>query len=222
LAEQRSLIIPLGLLAFEQACKTLLGWKRKGFEALGSQFRLSINMAPPQFSTPNFIEEVENVLQAWHASPEDICIEITETSLMENQALAARRIAILKQMGCSIAIDDFGTGYSSLAYLQQFDVDIIKIDRSITKNVATCKSAQKIAQAIIQLGHSLDIQIVAEGVETPAQLTTLQNYGCDAIQGFIAGKPVPASDAEMWLNNPVFPIDIPAKNKLAAEKCCNE
>jgi EAL domain-containing protein (putative c-di-GMP-specific phosphodiesterase class I) len=110
-------------------------------------------------------------------------------------------------MGISISIDDFGTGYSSLSYLQQFDVDIIKLDRSLVVNIVVTRSAQRIIDAVVRLGHDLDLEIVAEGVETLEQLHTLHDLDCDAVQGFLTGKPSADAVAQSWLDAPEeFPL----------------
>ncbi|MBN2644767.1 MAG: bifunctional diguanylate cyclase/phosphodiesterase [Desulfuromonadaceae bacterium] len=215
LAEQNSLMVPLGLLAFEISCEKLHQWVKSYISKFNSPFRLSVNMTPQQFATSDFVEGVKMTMEKWNISAHNICIEITETSLMADKELAVERIGLLKNMGCKIAIDDFGVGYSSLSYLQQFDVDIIKIDRSIIKDITTSDSSKKITEAVIKLGHALNIEVIAEGVETSEQLGKLYMLGCDEIQGYIAGKPVPDTSAELWLNNPMCPIDIPERRHKA-------
>ncbi len=207
LAEQRALIVPLGQIIFKRACETLAQWLKRYPAVQQGQVRLSVNMAPQQFVTENFIEEIELTLQQWHVPPEILCIEITETSLMEDPELAIQRIRALKGMGIGISIDDFGTGYSSLSYLQQFDVDIIKLDRSLVTNIAETHSAQRIIDAVVRLGHDLDLTIVAEGVETFEQLRELRMLDCDAIQGYLTGKPCAVEGVHDWLSAPEkFPL----------------
>jgi len=207
LAEKRAMIVPLGQIIFNRACETLSQWLKQYPVVQQGMIRLSVNMAPQQFITENFIEEIRNALQHWQLPPEILCIEITETSLMEEPELAIQRIRALKEMGISISIDDFGTGYSSLSYLQQFDVDIIKIDRSLVVNIVETHSAQRIIDAVVRLGHDLDLEIVAEGVETLEQLHTLHDLDCDAVQGFLTGKPSADAVAQSWLDAPEeFPL----------------
>lgn len=207
LAEKRAMIVPLGKIIFDRACETLSQWLQQYPVVERGMVRLSVNMAPQQFITENFIEEIKNTLQRWQLPPETLCFEITETSLMEEPELAIQRIHALKEMGISISIDDFGTGYSSLSYLQQFDVDIIKIDRSLVVNIVETRPAQRIIDAVVRLGHDLDLEIVAEGVETLEQLQTLRDLNCDAVQGFLTGRPSPDEVAQGWLSAPEkFPL----------------
>ncbi|MBN2644016.1 MAG: cache domain-containing protein [Desulfuromonadaceae bacterium] len=206
LAERRALIVPLGRIIFERACQTLAHWLEQ-YPAVGSMgLRLSVNMAPQQFVTEDFIDELSASLSRWRIPPSTLCIEITETSLMEDPQLAIERIQKLKRLGITISIDDFGTGYSSLAYLQQFDVDTIKLDRSMIRNITEQRSAEKISDAVIRLAHDLDLETVAEGVEELEQLQLLKQLNCDAIQGYLSGKPCSRHDAEEWLRNPAFPF----------------
>ena len=207
LAEKRAMIVPLGQIIFNRACETLSQWLERFPAVQQGMVRLSVNMAPQQFVTENFIEEIESTLQRWQLPPETLCIEITETSLMEEPELAIQRIRALKEKGIAISIDDFGTGYSSLSYLQQFDVDIIKLDRSLVVNIAETRSAQRIIDAVVRLGHDLDLTIVAEGVETFEQLKQLRELNCDAVQGFLTGKPSSGERVDNWLNAPEqFPL----------------
>jgi len=207
LAEQRALIVPLGQIIFKRACETLAQWHKRYPAVQQGTVRLSVNMAPQQFVTENFIEEIQTTLQQWQLPPDVLCIEITETSLMEDPELAIQRIRALKEMGITISIDDFGTGYSSLSYLQQFDVDIIKLDRSLVVDIAETHSAQRIIDAVVRLGHDLNLTIVAEGVETLEQLDQLRKLDCDAIQGFLTGKPCAVEGVHDWLSAPEkFPL----------------
>lgn len=198
-AEQRSLIIPLGKHIFELACKTLQQWITLDPLLIDEPIRLSVNMAPQQFMTDTFIRDIHLTLERYKIPASMLCVEITETSLMEDPDLAAQRIQALKEMGIMIAIDDFGTGYSSLAYLNQFDVDTIKIDRSLVKTISTDHSVAKISEAIIKLAHDLDLKVTAEGIEGHDQLNHLKRLGCDFIQGFLVGKPQSEAKAETLL-----------------------
>lgn len=198
-AEQRSLIIPLGKHIFELACQTLQRWIKLDPLLVNEPIRLSVNMAPQQFMTDTFIRDIHLALDRYDIPASMLCIEITETSLMEDPDLAAQRIQALKQMGIVIAIDDFGTGYSSLAYLNQFDVDTIKIDRSLVETISTDHSVAKISEAIIKLAHDLNLKVTAEGIEEHDQLNHLKQLGCDTIQGFLVGKPQSEKNAEALL-----------------------
>lgn len=199
LAEQCSLIIPLGKHIFSLACQTLQRWIKSDPLLIQEEIRLSVNMAPQQFMTDTFIDDIHTALDHYEVPASMLCIEITETSLMEDADLAAQRIQALKELGIVIAIDDFGTGYSSLAYLNQFDVDTVKIDRSLVDTISTDHSVAKISEAIIKLAHDLNLKVTAEGVECHDQLNHLKNLGCDNIQGFLVGKPQSESSASKLL-----------------------
>lgn len=208
LAEKKALIIPLGKIVFELACQTLAHWQQNHALQGDDTLRISVNMAPQQFITDTFLEDIQETLQRHNVAPQRICIEVTETSLMENPELAIERIQSLKALGIILAIDDFGTGYSSLAYLNQFDVDTVKIDRSLVNTIAENNAVAKISEAIIRLAHDLQLKVVAEGVETMEQLLYLQQLDCDFIQGFLVGKPATALQAEEYLQQRtlIFPL----------------
>ena len=198
-AEERSLIIPLGKHIFELACQTLQRWISLDRQLVDDPIRLSVNMAPQQFITDTFINDIHAALEHYDIPATMLCVEITETSLMEDPDLAAQRIQSLEELGIMIAIDDFGTGYSSLGYLNQFNVDNIKIDRSLVDTISTDHSVAKISEAIIRLAHDLDLNVTAEGIENHDQLNHLKKLGCDTIQGFLVGKPQIESEAQTLL-----------------------
>ncbi len=199
LAEQKGLIVHLGEIIFEAACTTMARWLSKYPQLRNDSLRLSVNMAPQQFITDGFIERTTNTLKRYGIPNNMLCIEITETSLMEDPALAIQRIRTLNELGIQISIDDFGTGYSSLSYLNQFEVNTVKIDRSLVMNIDSNKTVERISAAIINLAHDLNLHVVAEGIETIQQLDKLQQLGCDAIQGFLLGRPMPEAEAEKLL-----------------------
>lgn len=209
LAEEKGLIVRLGEIIFEAACSTMARWLKKYPQLLNEPLRLSVNMAPQQFITDGFIERTTKTLER-HGIPNNmLCIEITETSLMEEPELAIQRIRTLNELGIKISIDDFGTGYSSLSYLNQFDVHSVKIDRSLVMNIDKNKTVESISAAIINLAHDLNLHVVAEGIETVAQLDKLHQLGCDSIQGFLLGRPVAEAEAEKLLERRtlVWPVD---------------
>ena len=205
LAEQKGMIVSLGKIIFDRACQTLAHWLQLHPQLGGEPLRLSVNMAPQQFVTDQFIEEVLTTLEHYAVPPDMLCIEITETSLMDDPELAIQRIQSLKKIGITIAIDDFGTGYSSLSYLSQFEVDTVKIDRSLVKNIDQNHSVERISAAIISLAHDLNLQVIAEGIETEGQLQQLRQLNCDAIQGFLISKPLTAKNAEKLLKQRTLP-----------------
>lgn len=199
LAEQKGLIVRLGNIIFEAACTTIARWLTKYPQLINDSLRLSVNMAPQQFITAGFIERTTKTLERHGIPYKMLCIEITETSLMEDPELAIQRIRTLNELGIKISIDDFGTGYSSLSYLNQFDVHTIKIDRSLVMNIDSNKTVESISAAIINLAHDLDLHVVAEGIETVQQLDKLHELGCDSIQGYLLGRPMPEAEAEKLL-----------------------
>ena len=205
LAEQKGMIVSLGKIIFDRACQTLAHWLKLYPQLCNESLRLSVNMAPQQFVANQFIEDVQTTLERYTIPPNMLCIEITETSLMENPELAIQRIQSLKQMGITIAIDDFGTGYSSLSYLNQFEVDTVKIDRSLVKNIDQQHAVERISAAIISLSHDLNLQVTAEGIETEGQLQQLRQLNCDTIQGFLISKPLTAKNAEKLLKQRTLP-----------------
>ncbi|MCD6527248.1 MAG: EAL domain-containing protein [Desulfuromonas sp.] len=205
LAEQKGMIVTLGKIIFDRACETLARWLQLHPQLANEALRLSVNMAPQQFVTDQFTEEVQSALERYAIPPDMLCIEITETSLMENPELAIQRIQSLKKMGITIAIDDFGTGYSSLSYLSQFEVDTIKIDRSLVNTIDQEHTVKRIAAAIINLSHDLNLQVVAEGIETQEQLQQLRQLNCNAVQGFLIARPLRQQDAEKLLAQRTLP-----------------
>jgi diguanylate cyclase (GGDEF)-like protein/PAS domain S-box-containing protein len=196
LAEERAHIVPLGKIVLKQACRDLHQWTRDLPLLNESSFRISVNMAPQQLMTADLVESVAQDLAHHQINAEKICLEITETALMEDPSLATRHIIALQKMGISIAIDDFGTGYSSLSYLNQFNVNTIKLDRSLVKGIDEPGTAKKVSAAVIRLAHDLQLKVVAEGVETTSQLDVVNDLGCDYIQGFLTGRPIAAAD--LW------------------------
>ena len=143
----------------------------------------------------NFIEEIQAVLEQSLLPPKNVEIEITESIMIESAEKARQCIDKIRSMGMKVAIDDFGTGYSSLSYLNKFPVNILKIDKSFIDQIDSSESSQKYIEAIISIGHILNLEVVSEGVETDGQLEKLKSIGCDYIQGYIWGKPMPPDDA---------------------------
>ena len=181
-AEASGKIIPLGRWVVAEACRLLRGLEGR---------RVSINVSPLQFRHPGFVTGLSEILRASGADPRLIELEITESVLIEDDKRALQVLRDLKQMGLSIALDDFGTGYSSLSYLSRYPFDSIKIDRSFVSNHAVTEKAQAIVTTIINLGKSLGMKIVAEGVETIEEALFLERAGCDELQGYLLGHPTP-------------------------------
>lgn len=184
-AEENGLIIELGEWALEQACLQLLEWQKLGFKNLN----MAVNISGRQFRQTNLPDVVGNVLKNTGLESKYLELELTESLLIENIDHVVETMYALKDMGAKLVIDDFGTGYSSLSYLKQFPVDKLKIDRSFIKEMASNQNDAAIARAIINLGHSLNIQVLAEGVETEYQKDFIISHHCDFAQGYYFKAP---------------------------------
>jgi diguanylate cyclase (GGDEF)-like protein len=188
--EETGLIIPMGQWVFSTGCRQRHAWDGM----LPEQCSLSINLSARQFADKNLVPQIQRVLEANQLPPYQLEIELTESMLMSNTEHTRGLLRSLKDIGLKLSVDDFGTGYSSLAYLKQFALDALKIDKQFIDHLTTSGKDKAIARSIIQLGHNLGMQVIAEGVETADQVETLQQLGCDVVQGFYFGRPVPAGD----------------------------
>jgi EAL domain-containing protein (putative c-di-GMP-specific phosphodiesterase class I) len=166
---------------------------------VGLPTAVSVNVSPRQFETGTLVDEIKAALEDSGLDPTSLILEMTETTLMRDSYESALRLRALKDLGIRLAIDDFGTGYSSLAYLQQFPVDILKIDRTFVLESATDRASTALVHALIELGAALGLRTVAEGIETIDQLLRLKQEGCDAGQGFYFSRPLEAADAQRFL-----------------------
>ena len=198
LAEETGLILEMGRHVLEEACRQLAEWTSKGLDA----GMLAVNVSVQQFRHPGFVEQVRDALSRFGVAASRIKIEVTESLLMTEQEQATRMLNELRALGLHMSIDDFGTGYSSLSYLRTLPIDELKIDRSFLIDVATSSDSAAIVRAVLALAHSLDMEVVAEGVETRDQLDFLREHGCDAFQGFLFSKAVPAPEFEAMLAAP--------------------
>ncbi len=185
-AEDTEVINAIGDWVVQEACRTAAGWPPK--------LRLAINVSPVQLRSGNFAAKLQSTLEEEKLSPTRLELEVTETVLLERNASTLEALQDIRAAGISVALDDFGTGYSSLAYLQNFTFGRIKIDQSFVRGLPNDKGAHAIVRAIIGLGDSLGIPTTAEGVEDHRQLEILRAEGCREVQGFLLGKPLPASD----------------------------
>ena len=195
IAESNGLIIPIGRWVLQEACRQASIWHDRGH-----RIGMSVNVSARQLDEDGFIEDVRNALQDTALDPATLTLEITETALMHDTAATAMRLESLKQLGVRIAIDDFGTGYSSLAYLRQFPADALKIDRSFIDGIATSDASAALIHTLVQLGKTLNIQTLAEGIEDQAQLETLQRQHCDQGQGFLFSRPLNVNAIEQFLD----------------------
>ena len=161
---------------------------------------VSVNLSARQFRQEGLVRVVSRILEETRLDPAQLEMELTESMVMHNVEAAITTLQGLKSLGVALSVDDFGTGYSSLSYLRQLPVDTLKIDRSFVRDIGAGENPDDgvIAQAIISLGHALRLKVIAEGVETDAQLRFLKRHGCDEIQGFFYGEPVaPEAHAEL-------------------------
>ena len=195
LAEQNGTIIALGEWVLDQACKQLREWHDLGF----SNLRMAVNLSTVQLHHNELPRVVNNFLQMYRLPPRSLELEVTETGLMEDISTAAQHLLSLRRSGALIAIDDFGTGYSSLSYLKSLPLDKIKIDKSFVQDLVQDDDDTTIVRAIIQLGKSLGMQVIAEGVETSEQEAYVISEGCHEGQGYLYSKPLPARELLAFL-----------------------
>jgi len=195
IAEETGLIIALGDFVMRAACAQNKNWQDKGLQ----QMRMSVNFSARQFQQPTFIADVSHILKETNLDPRWLELELTESSIMKDPDEAIEKLHELKLMGISVAIDDFGTGYSSLNYLKRFPIDTLKIDKTFVSDVCKDPHDTAIVRAIINLGHALDLTVVAEGVETKEQLQYLSALECDVVQGFLFSKALSAKAFEELL-----------------------
>lgn len=187
-AEDSGLIVPLGLEVLGQACAQQAAWATGGRETAS---RLSVNVSARQLRSPTLTATVERVLAETGLPPHELCLELTETALIEADQSTRRTVTELAGRGVLIALDDFGTGWSSLAYLRRFPIGALKIDRSFVGGIGPDRNDTEVVKAVIGLGHALDLLVIAEGVETPTQAALLTDLGCDEAQGNLYGRPAP-------------------------------
>jgi diguanylate cyclase (GGDEF)-like protein len=196
IAEDNGLIITIGHWVLEQACAQSVAWRQRGH-----RLNISVNVSARQLERPEFVEEVRDAVAGSDIDPTTLTLEITETALMRSPDTTAHLLSELKTLGIRIAVDDFGTGYSSLAYLRQFPVDSLKIDRTFITGLALSSEARALTHTLIQLGGALGLQTLAEGVEHHSQVRELQREGCDLAQGFLFARPLHPNDLELLLRN---------------------
>jgi diguanylate cyclase (GGDEF)-like protein/PAS domain S-box-containing protein len=192
IAEETGLILDIGRFVLRAACAQARAWLDAGHKSMV----ISINASPHELQQERYADNLLESLRKFDVPPEMLEIEITESMVVQDAPRLIRMLVRLRQMGVNIAIDDFGTGYSNLRYLQRFPAQRLKIDRSFITDVMTNSEDMAIVRAIITLGHSLGMLVVAEGVESRAQLNLLRELGCDEVQGFFTGKPVTAAELE--------------------------
>ncbi|WP_425504610.1 sensor domain-containing protein [Pseudomonas folii] len=202
--EELGLVVEVGDWVLTEACKQLKAWHRAKVRVP----KVSVNISARQFADGHLGNRIANILQETGLPPACLELELTESILMREVGVAMQILDGLKRLGLSIAVDDFGTGYSSLNYLKQFPIDILKIDRTFVDGLPSGEQDAQIARAIIAMAHSLNLAVIAEGVETHEQLEFLREHGCDEVQGYLFGRPMPPSRFEaQYSNDTLFMFD---------------
>ena len=195
LAEDSGLIIPMSEWLVNEACRQSRLWQDAGYPPV----RIAVNVSALQFTHAHLVKTVAAALDRYRIEPRLLDLELTEGILMRDVADSARQIADLRALGVHISIDDFGTGYSSLSYLQRLPIDNLKIDRCFVEDANGQGSRRPVLEAIVALAHSMKMTATAEGVQTESELAVLRSLGCDEVQGYLLGGPVPPRQAEAFL-----------------------
>ncbi len=218
-AEETGLIIAIGRWVLEQACTQVRAWEQ---EPAMQGLRIAVNVSARQFREPRFVDELRELLATTGLSPGCLELEITEGTLMNDTKLAREVLSELKTLGVWLALDDFGTGYSSLGYLRRFPFDTLKVDRSFVRDVLTDEGCAAITAAVVAMAQRLHLDVVAEGVETEAQLEHLRVIGCGEVQGFLFCPAIPADEFRRWVSGrisrreTVWPRRMPAVGRNSA------
>jgi EAL domain-containing protein (putative c-di-GMP-specific phosphodiesterase class I) len=194
IAEQTGLIEPLGLWALEAACRQVRNWAQAGVSA-----PVAVNVSPRQFGTESALRNMEAALGKSGVEPRTLQIEITETSVAQNEPVVVRALQRMHALGLGLSMDDFGAGYSRLIYLKWLPIEELKIDRSLISDIDSNAKSRAMVTAILSLGRTLGMKLVAEGVETQAQYDCLRELGCDDVQGYYFSRPLPAGEFEQLL-----------------------
>jgi EAL domain-containing protein (putative c-di-GMP-specific phosphodiesterase class I) len=191
IAEENGLIVPIGAWVLQEACRQTSAWREAGHPTRG----VSVNVSAVQFSRPDFVDTVSDVLHQSRLDPSSLELELTESLVIRDVRESARKMEKLRALGVQISVDDFGAGYSSLSYLQRLPIDILKLDRSFVEEFKTERGSSSLVQGIVSLAHGLGMRVTAEGVETEQQLELVHHSGCDKVQGYLLGRPSPAASA---------------------------
>ncbi len=196
MAEETGLIIPIGEWALREACRTSKAWQTEGYQPIC----MSVNLSPKQFQYQDIATLVENILTETGLDPTHLELEITETAVMDDVESTITKLNNIRKLGVHISIDDFGTGYTSINYLKKFPISVLKIDQSFIKSIPQDQHNTAITSAIIALAHTLEMQVVAEGVETAEQLEYLADHHCDIVQGYYLSRPLPEQKIVLQLS----------------------
>lgn len=195
IAEKNGTIVPIGMWVIEESIKTFCAWKKK----IDCNVILSLNISAIQYMRDDFVDNILGIINKYHVNPNELELEITESVLIESFKEMTDKMCILRDYGIRISLDDFGTGYSSLSYLKGLPIDTLKIDKSFIDTSVTDRNTKVITESIIVMAKKLGFETVAEGVETEEQFQYLNEIGCDCIQGYLLGKPMPKEEIEQLL-----------------------
>jgi predicted signal transduction protein with EAL and GGDEF domain len=193
-AEESGLIVPIGAWIIDEACRQQAAWRDEGL----GDIAVSVNLSAAQMSDPHLVAKLKTSMETWRINAQKIEIELTESLLMEHVGSTIDLLRAIKALGVSLAVDDFGTGYSSLNYLHRFPIDKLKIDQSFVNDMLDDPNDLAITRAIIGLGHTLGLKVVAEGVEHIDEARMLAAAGCDELQGYLYSPPLPADEFIAW------------------------
>jgi EAL domain-containing protein (putative c-di-GMP-specific phosphodiesterase class I) len=207
-AEEMGLIVQLGSWVLREACRQLKQWQGEGLTGI----RMSVNLSALQFLDKDLAEHIQEILTETGLDADCLDLEVTESMSMSSPADTIAIMQVLAESGMTLSIDDFGTGYSSLAYLKLFPIHTLKIDRSFVKDIEIDTNDADICDVTVLLAHKMGLNVVAEGVETEAQLKFLLSIGCNRIQGFLISKPLVADMAKDFINNYVPRSDLGTVN----------
>lgn len=194
--EESGLIVPIGKWVIEEACRQQMIWMKSGLEPMC----MSVNISAMQFYQSDFCEMVKSIVMESGIQPEHLELELTESVCMHDVISVLNPLQELHEFGIKLAIDDFGTGFSNLSYLNKFPIDRLKIDQSFIRNIDSEPVNIEIVRAIVALGRSMSLELVAEGVETDSEMNLAESCGCEFVQGYRFSKPLPADQLELWLN----------------------
>jgi diguanylate cyclase (GGDEF)-like protein len=212
LAEETGLIVPLGRWVLHAACKQMMRWapQAAGMDRVG----VGVNVSGRQFARPELLDDIREVLRETGLPPGRLCLEITESAIMENGAPMLEALQAISGMGIRLHLDDFGTGYSSMGYLNQMPIDVLKIDRSFVTKISGSTTGRPIVQAIIALARSLHMEVIAEGVDSEPIMSILTGMGCDCVQGYYLSAPLAADKALDYWRRFMNSLQLPMSNKV--------
>jgi EAL domain-containing protein (putative c-di-GMP-specific phosphodiesterase class I) len=195
-AEETGLIVPIGKWVLDETCRQIKAWEGRS-ETKG--LKLSMNVSARELKQSDFVDNVKKAVERTRINPSALSLEITESILLDNIEEFIVKMKELKEIGISFALDDFGTGYSSLSHLKRLPINELKIDKSFVRDLGVDKNDEAIVRTIIQMGETLGMDVVAEGVETPTHRAMLERYGCHNYQGYLFGKPTALENFEREL-----------------------